>query len=141
MSRAARRRAAAPSSVSSAIPDRLSFASDGWQTWVVSRISSSRSPGSEALSVRERSGLERAVDHDLVLAVPSESSCRSRGRNPRSSRSTRCGTGSTRAARVRVQVRPSSVEAHRRVDRLAVAHDVEVGRAEVDDAVPSARAM
>ena len=63
------RRAAAPSSVSSAIPERLSFASDGWQTCVVSRTSSSRSPGSDALAVRQRPGLERAVDDDLVLAV------------------------------------------------------------------------
>ena len=43
-----RRRAASAriAALATAMPERLSFASDGWQTCVVHRISSRRSPGS-----------------------------------------------------------------------------------------------
>ena len=50
--------------------------SEGWQMYVESRTSSSRLARQDALRVGEDAVLERGVDHGLVLAVRSASSCR-----------------------------------------------------------------
>ena len=59
----------AASSVRSAMPERLSFASDGWHTWVVEQNLVVALAREEALAVRQRSRRERAVDDDLVRVV------------------------------------------------------------------------
>ena len=50
-------------------PERLSLASEGWQTWLEIRISSAVVAGQHALAVGQAAVLERGVDDRLVLAV------------------------------------------------------------------------
>ena len=82
-------------------------------------------PGSSVRRCRPRTRRRRAPRASSGKAEP-----------PRHASSTTCGTGSSRAVRQRVQVRRQLARGACAVDRLAVADDVEVGLAEVDDAMP-----
>ena len=117
------------------MPERLSLASDGWQTCVVSSTSSSRSPGrthSPYVSDPGSSVLSTTTSYSPSLERVELASAR--GRSPRSACSTRSGTGSSRARSACVcRCGRSSSSDHRRANGLAVADDVEVRLAEVDD--------
>ena len=69
--------------VATAMPERLSLASDGWQTCVEISTSSVRLARQEALAVGEVAVREGGVDADLVLAVlERERARRGSGRSP-----------------------------------------------------------
>ena len=51
------------------MPERLSLASAGWQTYVLSRSSSSVAPGMRHLARGERAVRQVGVDHDAVVTV------------------------------------------------------------------------
>ena len=127
----------AASSVRSTMPDRLSFASEGWQTCVVSKTSSSSSPVRRSSPYVNEPGLESAVHHDLERPVPEPAELALGKTEAPGARVIGGAIGDPlRIVRMRVQVRPELSHGHLRPYRLAVADDVEIRVVEVDDTPP-----